>query len=186
LKFLFVSLTNWIWMISETNKVIVINKRLSLLLGNTQWFSIHSDVETKISSSWIFVLLLIILFFLGYAEGFTIHANIETEIAIWIIITFLSHYISTSLKFLFTGLTNWIWMISEINKVIIINIGLSLLLSNTQWFSIHSDIETKISSSWVFILLLIILFFLSDAIWFAIHADIETKITIWIIITLLS
>jgi hypothetical protein len=69
---------------------------------------------------------------LGYAEGFTIHANIETEIAIWIIITFLSHYISTSLKFLFTGLTYWIWMISEINKVIIINIGLSLLLSNTQ------------------------------------------------------
>jgi len=69
---------------------------------------------------------------LSNTERLTSHIDIKTKITIWVIFSLLSQNGFTSPDFFFVRLTNGIWMIGETNKVIIINIRLSLLLSNAQ------------------------------------------------------
>ena len=124
---LITSLTSWIWMICKNKIILIIDISLSLLLGNIVSLTIHMDIQTEISLSWIFVLLLIILFFLGNAERLTSHVNIETKITIWILSCLLSQNSFTSSDLLITGLTCWIWMISELSAFIQLHKGVILL-----------------------------------------------------------
>jgi len=150
LKFFCLSLTWW-----------SLTKWFSRLLSNANVFISHTDVQTKVTTSWIVITGLSkdasssLKFFslsltwwslterfsrlLSNAKVFTSHIDVQSKVTTsWIVITSLSKDASSSLKFFSLSLT-W-WSLTE---------RFSFLLSNANVFTSHIDVQTKSSNTWI-------------------------------------